>query len=183
MLNNYNIWPVGIPPNFWKIYFGLVVFAATHVTFFLGLLLIFTSTFIFLILRSKPTLSAALSTVVKIYYRLQRAEVVRWWNTRGSATVKCDSEFNHLEYYDCDKSTKKHVFLFREKSRSNDLIIFKDEFDVDITDFLEPYLGPLQNFHGALLTPWDFEHEKITVFRDGERSLCKTFAKHEPMIL
>jgi hypothetical protein len=77
---------------------------------------------------------------------------------------------------------KKYIYLFNEKSRSNDLIIFKDEFNNDITDSIEPFLGPLQNFHGSLLTPADFNHKKLYVFRDGLINVSKTFEEHEPIV-
>jgi hypothetical protein len=92
---------------------------------------------------------------------------------------------NTLLYYDSKmvgNKRKKYIFLFNEKARSNDLIIFKDEFNNDITDFIEPYLGPLQNFHGSLLTPADFNHKKIYVFRDGSINVSKTFQEHEPIL-
>jgi hypothetical protein len=90
-----------------------------------------------------------------------------------------------LEYYDNQKvgsKDKRYIYLFNEKFRSNDLIIFKDEFDRDITDDIEPYLGPMQNFHGVPLTPGDFNHKKIKVFRDGEICLSKVFEEHDPIL-
>lgn len=96
-----------------------------------------------------------------------------------------DDNFNFLEYYDVSKvgsQEKKYIYLFNEKLRSNDLIIFKDESNRDITDDLEPYLGPMQDFHGVKLTPADFNHKKITIFRDGELNLLKTFEEFEPMV-
>jgi len=89
--------------------------------------------------------------------------------------------YNSLAYFD-PQNNKKYVFLFNNKLRSNDLIIFKDESDVDITDSIEPYLGPLQNFHGTRLTPRDFNHKKIKCFRDGEINLLKTFEENEPIL-
>lgn len=74
---------------------------------------------------------------------------------------------------------KKHVFVFDEAARSNDLIIFKDEFNKDITDEIEPFLGPLQNFHGVLYKPNDFGHKKINVFRDGVINFSKTFDEND----
>jgi hypothetical protein len=73
--------------------------------------------------------------------------------------------------------------LFNERLRSNDLIVFKNELDQDITDCLEPYLGPMQNFHGVPLTPADFNHKKIKLFRDGDICLSKTFEEHEVMVM
>jgi len=94
-------------------------------------------------------------------------------------------KFNSLVYYDnkmVGNKLKQHIFLFNEKLRSNDLIIFKDELDQDITDFIEPYLGPVQNFHGVPLTPGDFNLKKIKVFRDGTINLSKTFEETEPIV-
>ena len=90
---------------------------------------------------------------------------------------------NKREYsmlYNDIKYNKNYIFKFSEKHRSNDLIIFKDETDHDITDLIEPYLGPLQNFHGIPYTPADFNHKVIKVFRDGvEISYLKTFQEYD----
>lgn len=96
--------------------------------------------------------------------------------------LQTEDNFNFIQYYD-EKEEKKYIYLFNKKYKSNDLIIFKDEFDQDITDSIEPYLGPMQNFHGTPLTPGDLNHKKITIFRDGDISLSKTFNEHEPMLM
>jgi hypothetical protein len=101
----------------------------------------------------------------------------------SSKIMKQANNMSVLSYYDViNDKCKKYIFLFSEKARSNDLIIFKDEFNNDITDFIEPYLGPLQNFHGSLLTPRDFNHKKIYVFRDGSINVSKTFEGDEPIV-
>lgn len=100
----------------------------------------------------------------------------------ASPTIQAN---NTLSYYDnkmVGNKYKKYIYLFNEKARSNDLIIFKDELNSDITDSIEPYLGPLQNFHGSLLTPADFNHKKIYVFRDGSINISKTFEEDEPIV-
>jgi hypothetical protein len=100
--------------------------------------------------------------------------------------IKIDGQKRALNYYDTLKvnnKNKKFIFLFFEKYRSNDLIIFKNEDEKDITDEIEPYLGPLQNFHGVPITPGDLNHKKIKVFRDGEICLLKTFDENDPIIL
>ena len=103
--------------------------------------------------------------------------------------LQSEDNFSSLVYYDNiqpskrSKKLKKYIYLFNEKLRSNDLIIFKDELDQDITDHIEPYLGPMQNFHGSILTPADFNHKQIKVFRDGEINLCKTFNENDALIL
>lgn len=96
-----------------------------------------------------------------------------------------DDNFIFLEYYDINGSNshKKYIYLFDQKLRSNDLIIFKDELDNDITASLEPYLGPMQNFHGVPLTPSDFNHKKIKIFRDGDICMSKVFEHNEPLIM
>jgi Family of unknown function (DUF5772) len=91
-----------------------------------------------------------------------------------------DDGFNSLVYRDC-VSDSKYIYLFNQKQRSNDLIIFKDEADNDITDYLAPYLGPLQDFHGSMLTPRDFKHKKITIFREGKINCFKTVEEYEPL--
>jgi hypothetical protein len=89
--------------------------------------------------------------------------------------------YSSLIYYDCNgtQTPKKYIYLFKEKERSNDLIIFKDEDECDVTAEIEPYLGPMQNFHGSKLTPRDFNHTKLIVFRDGEINLMKTFEEDD----
>lgn len=99
--------------------------------------------------------------------------------------LQTEDNYTSLEYYDVKKvgiKDKKYIYLFNEKLRSNDVIIFTDEFGNDITRYLEPYLGPMQNFHGVPLTPRDFNHKKITIFRDGDVCLSKTFQETEPML-
>jgi hypothetical protein len=108
-------------------------------------------------------------------------------NDSGSAIkLQLDDNFNSLVYDDyirVGNKNKRYIYLFPEKFRSTDLIIFRDEFDEDITDYIEPYLGPMQNFHGVPLTPADFNFKKIKVFRDGEICLSKTFDGNEALIL
>lgn len=102
-----------------------------------------------------------------------------------STALQVQDKFNILSYYDnkmIENKYRKHVFMFNESLRSNDLIIFKDEFGKDITDCIEPYLGPMQNFHGVPLTPKDFCHKKIIVFRDGSINMFKTFEENESII-
>ena len=95
-----------------------------------------------------------------------------------------DDNFIFLEYYDNDENNhKKYIYLFDQKLRSNDVIIFKDELDNDITASIEPYLGPMQNFHGVPLTPNDFNHKKIKIFRDGDVCMSKTFEENQPLIM
>jgi hypothetical protein len=95
-----------------------------------------------------------------------------------------DDNFIFLEYYDNDENNhKKYIYLFDQKLRSNDVIIFKDELDNDITASIEPYLGPMQNFHGVPLTPNDFNHKKIKIFRDGDICMSKTFEENQPLIM
>ncbi|ADO00495.1 hypothetical protein WIV_gp151 [Wiseana iridescent virus] len=102
--------------------------------------------------------------------------------TKITPRLQSDENFNFLQYYDEDKvNPKKYILMVKKTLRSNDLIIFKDEFNQDITDHIEPYLGPMQNFHGSLITPGDFQHKKITVFRDGEINFFKTFEEDEPI--
>jgi hypothetical protein len=97
--------------------------------------------------------------------------------------LKLQNNFNSLVYYDVEVrgKDKQYIYLFNEKLRSNDLIIFKDESDRDITDYIEPYLGPMQDFHGVPVTPNDFNCKRIKVFRDGEICLFKTFEEYEPI--
>lgn len=98
--------------------------------------------------------------------------------------LQTEDNFNFLEYFDkVGKKPKKYIYLFNKKLRSNDLIIFKDEYDNDITDSIEPYLGPMQNFHGVPLTPSDFNHKKIKIFRDGDICISKVFEENEPLIM
>ena len=103
------------------------------------------------------------------------------------SSLRDDENYSFVKYFDLKESSalknKVHIYMFHNKHRSTDLIIFKDENDQDITDKIEPYLGPLQNFHGTVFTPSDFNHKKIKVFRDGEINLSKTFEENEPIVL
>jgi hypothetical protein len=113
------------------------------------------------------------------------------WNNKGVVAVvttpdknnvarlQKTSDHNFLTYRDNDQ---EYCYMFRVEHRSNDLIIFTDELDQDVTNLLTPYLGPMQNFHGSSLTPGDFHRKKIKVFRDGKISLMRTFNEDDPII-
>lgn len=103
-------------------------------------------------------------------------------NFKKNPKLQTKDNFNFIEYYD-EQEEQKFIYLFDKKHRSNDLIIFKNEMNIDITDTIEPYLGPLQNFHGTLLKPSDFNCKKLTVFRDGTISMFKTFKENEYITL
>lgn len=106
---------------------------------------------------------------------------------RVTPTLEYDDDYSSIVYNDnCSNAlktpqSKQFVYLFHEKHRSNDLIVFKDENDKDVTDDIERYLGPLQNFHGSPLTPKDLGHQKISVFREGQINMVRTFQKDEPI--
>jgi hypothetical protein len=125
--------------------------------------------------------------VTNLFQRKPRTLFDRWGSTSTIEQInRSESDmiegFNFVKYYD-QQMDKHHIMIFKESMRSNDLMIFKDEMGQDITNFLEPYLGPLQNFHGSDLTPDDFKHERITVFRDGEINVYKTFERYEKIKL
>lgn len=126
----------------------------------------------------------AQSVVTKFKNNVSR--ILRFRLMQNNTTVlQVQNKINILSYYDnkmIENKYRKHVFMFNETLRSNDLIIFKNEFGKDITDCIEPYLGPMQNFHGVPLTPKDFCHKKINVFRDGSINMLKTFEENEPII-
>lgn len=139
----------------------------------------------YLIVESHPQLIFLLHMFIG--YHIQRLR--RWYNlwlenikniliVDDRVKLEFKDGYGSLAYYD-PTLKKQHIFLFKENRRLNDLIIFRDENEVDITDSIEPYLGPMQNFHGVPLTPKDFGRNKIKVFRDGEISLNKTFEKDE----
>lgn len=53
--------------------------------------------------------------------------------------------------------------------------------DVDLTDEIEPYFGPYDNFHGMYITPANFNQNQITIETiDG---VTKTFQRDEQIIL
>jgi len=139
----------------------------------------------YLLCETQPQLMMVLTIVVKYQIKKIKSKYGKWFtptikNEQNKNKLQIDDNFNFLEYYDTN-GHKKYIFLFNRKLRSNDVIIFKDEFDQDITDSIEPYLGPMQNFHGVPLTPADFNHKQIKVFRDGDICLSKTFEEMEPI--
>lgn len=142
-----------------------------------------------------PRLVMLITILIKYQITKLQTKILKAWCTFVSTPTKItpqlqsDENFNFLQYYDEDtpsqkdgaSNPKKFILMVKKTLRSNDLIIFKDEFNQDITDHIEPYLGPMQNFHGSLITPGDFKHKKITVFRDGKINFFKTFEEDEPM--
>lgn len=102
-----------------------------------------------------------------------------FFTKQTESAVDYEDGYGSLTYYD---EGKKYIYLFPAKNKSNDLIVFKDENNNDITKEVEPYLGPLQNFHGVLLTPKDLNYKKIFVFRDGDICFSKTFGQNDHLI-
>lgn len=102
-----------------------------------------------------------------------------FFTKQTESVVDYEDGYGSLTYYD---EGKKYIYLFPAKNKSNDLIVFKDENNNDITKEVEPYLGPLQNFHGVLLTPKDLNYKKIFVFRDGDICFSKTFGQNDHLI-
>lgn len=135
--------------------------------------------------KTQPHLIMVASILIK--YKINK--IIKWWSEltlnfklrMSVSMLQLNHNFNVLKYYDSKEPNKQFILLFNENLRSNDLIIFKDADDNDITDEIEPYLGPMQNFHGIPLTPGDFNHKKIKVFRDGDINLLKTFEENEPI--
>jgi len=141
----------------------------------------------YLMVESHPQLIFLLNMVIG--YHIQRlSQWCKSWlestkslfnrNINHRIKLELKNGYSSLAYFD-PTLNKQHIFLFKENQRFNDLIIFRDENEVDITDYIEPYLGPLQNFHGIPLVPRDFGHKKIKVFRDGEINLSRTFEEDE----
>lgn len=133
-----------------------------------------------------PRLVMLITILVKYQITKLQTKFLKVWctfiSTKITPQLQSDENFNFLQYYDeSNVNPKKYILMVKKTLRSNDLIIFKDEFNQDITEHIEPYLGPMQNFHGSLITPGDFQHKKITVFRDGEINFFKTFEENEPM--
>jgi hypothetical protein len=166
--------------------FSLTFFFPINSLMFSGLVSSTLGCIYYLMNETHPQLMLLFVMIIKykfkvIYNQLQIFNFSQYFSEKCNK-VRLESEdgYSSLEYYSNDK---KYIYLFKENSISNDLIIFKDENDHDITPFLEPYLGPLQDFHGVKLTPGDFNHKKITVFRDGEINLSKTFDENEPIII
>lgn len=127
----------------------------------------------YIIIESHPYTIVLLTIFFKcLWQRVQK------WSTKQ--TVDYEDGYGSLTYYD---EGTKYIYLFPAKNKSNDLIIFKDENNNDITKEIEPYLGPLQNFHGVLLTPKDLNYKKIFVFRDGDICFSKTFGQNDHLIL
>ena len=150
----------------------------------------------YLLSETQPQLMMIISVIVTYQKNRIFEKIKRWFALTNMWTIfsppkddkvmlQSEDNFSSIVYYENKGKNrlKKYIYLFNEKLRSNDLIIFKDEYDNDITDDIEPYLGPMQNFHGSILTPADFNHKQIKVFRDGEISLCKTFNQNDALIL
>ena len=155
---------------------------------FLILTMVFSTLFgygYYVLVKTQPRLIIILNMLVRYQINILKKKFYSRFTWplffENKFSLKRNDKYVSLKYYDSEKN-KSYVYMFNNNSRSNDLIIFKDENGTDITDSIEPYLGPLQNFHGSLLTPFDFNHKKITVLRDGEIDLIKTFEEYEPII-
>lgn len=149
--------------------------------------------FYYLMAETQPQLVFLIGMVTRYHinklYSKWFQTPLNWLNELVSSSLDKDDRLrlqredgsSSLIYYDCNgtQTPKKYIYLFKEKERSNDLIIFKDENGCDVTTEIEPYLGPMQNFHGSKLTPRYFSHTKLTVFRDGEINLMKTFEEDD----
>lgn len=137
----------------------------------------------YIIIESHPYTIVLLTIFFKCLW--QRVTMVgdQWSATfftkQTESAVDYEDGYGSLTYYD---EGKKYIYLFPAKNKSNDLIVFKDENNNDITKEVEPYLGPLQNFHGVLLTPKDLNYKKIFVFRDGDICFSKTFGQNDHLI-
>jgi hypothetical protein len=177
-----------------KLFTGLLLFLSFFLqvntfgfTFTIGMV---TGASYYLLCETQPQIMMVISMLIKYQMRHIFKKIHKLWlkittflcsKSELQTKLRIDDNFNSLEYYDWLKD-KKYIYLFNENLRSNDLIIFRDELNNDITDHIEPYLGPMQDFHGVKLTPGDFNHKKITIFRDGEINLLKTFEEHEAMV-
>lgn len=146
----------------------------------------------FLLCKTQPQFMMIISILIQ--YQINKIKFkynkfILWakpsLNSDQRIRLQKEKNFNFLEYYDTEglKGHKKYIYLFNEKLRSNDVIIFRDENGHDITTSIEPYLGPMQNFHGVPLTPGNFNHKKITIFRDGDICMLKVFEENEPLIM
>jgi hypothetical protein len=142
----------------------------------------------YLLCETQPQFMMMISIILKYQVNKLKHKYNKWTSsfTKDSKIrLQKDDNFIFLEYYDMSgvNNHKKYIYLFDQKLRSNDVIIFKDELDNDITSSLEPYLGPMQNFHGVPITPGDFNHKKIKIFRDGDICMSKIFEENEPLIM
>ena len=137
----------------------------------------------YIIIESHPYTIVLLTIFFKCLWQRVTMVVQEWSATfftkQTESAVDYEDGFGSLTYYD---EGKKYIYLFPVKNKSNDLIVFKDENNNDITKEIEPYLGPLQNFHGVLLTPKDLNYKKIFVFRDGDICFSKTFGQNDHLI-
>jgi len=137
----------------------------------------------YIIIESHPYTIVLLTIFFKCLWQRVTMVVQEWSATfftkQTESEVDYEDGYGSLTYYD---EGKKYIYLFPVKNKSNDLIVFKDENNNDITKEIEPYLGPLQNFHGVLLTPKDLNYKKIFVFRDGDICFSKTFGQNDHLI-
>ena len=137
----------------------------------------------YIIIESHPYTIVLLTIFFKCLWQRVTMVVQEWSATfftkQTESAVDYEDGYGSLTYYDVGK---KYIYLFPVKNKSNDLIVFKDENNNDITKEIEPYLGPLQNFHGVLLTPKDLNYKKIFVFRDGDICFSKTFGQNDHLI-
>lgn len=136
----------------------------------------------YIIIESHPYTIVLLTIFFKCLWervKMVGDHFIQFFTKQTEAAVDYEDGYGSLTYYD---EGKKYIYLFPAKNKSNDLIVFKDENNNDITKEVEPYLGPLQNFHGVLLTPKDLNYKKIFVFRDGDICFSKTFGQNDHLI-
>lgn len=168
------------------LFYFLFIFPINSVWFNINISL-FVGNIYYWLNETHPYLLMFINIAVRSFFQKTQNEINTfisriWKKENNKNRLREENNYNFIEYYDIlNFKHKKYIFSFHQKYRSNDLIIFKDEFDKDITDLIEPYLGPMQNFHGVPLTPADFNHKQITIFRDGEICISKTFKENEPL--
>jgi hypothetical protein len=98
--------------------------------------------------------------------------------TTKNKTIK-NGNFYEITYFIDDKEYK---MVIKEKRGPKDVLQIIGD-DEDITDMIEPYLGPYNNFHGSVFTPSFFKKDflsfqlsngnEITFEKDEEINLVK----------
>jgi hypothetical protein len=184
-----------------SIFFGATLFA-TPISEFIGqvalstllnILASFLAASIYVVLSTNPAICLFVVLAfksTKSWFLRKRAVLLNLSTTRAlieltrriknetPRTTK-DNLTTRLVYRD---GTSEWVFMFPNKLRSEDLIVFTNEQNVDVTYKIEPYLGPLQNFHGVCYTPADFGYKSLLMFRDGNINICRKFTEHEVIV-
>ena len=90
----------------------------------------------------------------------------------------------HDKFYEVTYFIKGNKYKMRIPSKDvspSTVFLVSGDNDTDLTDEVEPYFGPYNNFHGIKITPATFNQNTITV--EDIHGEAKTFSRDDPICI